>query len=54
MSKRESTLSEVERNTRELRELLDQQKISGTSLESNEEAKVCAPPAGQMHALFKK
>lgn len=54
MSKRESTLSEVERNTRELRELLDQHKISGSSLELNEEAKVCAPPTGQLHILFKK
>lgn len=43
MSKRESTLKEVESNTRELRELLDQQKISGTSLDLSDDVKVCAP-----------
>lgn len=43
MSKRESTLKEVESNTRELRELLDQHKISGTSLDLSDDVKVCAP-----------
>lgn len=42
MSKRESTLNEVERSTSELRELLDQQKISGTLAEMSDDVKVCA------------
>lgn len=42
MSKRESTLNEVERNIGELRELLDQHKISGTLSELSDDVKVCA------------
>lgn len=42
MSKRESTLNEVERNTSELRELLDQHKINGTLSEMSDDVKVCA------------
>ncbi len=41
MSKRESTLKEVEISTKQLRELLDQQTISGTSLLSSDDVKVC-------------
>lgn len=42
MSKRESTLNEVERNISELGELLDQHKISGTLSEMSDDVKVCA------------
>lgn len=42
MSKRESTLNEVERNTNKLRELLDQHQINGTLSEMSDDVKVCA------------
>lgn len=41
MSKRESTLNEVERNTNKLRELLDQHQINGTLSEMSDDVKVC-------------
>lgn len=42
MSKRESTLNEVARNTNKLRELLDQHQINGTLPEMSDDVKVCA------------
>ncbi|KAM9363511.1 ADP-ribosylation factor-binding protein GGA2-like [Symphorus nematophorus] len=39
VSKRESTLKEVESSTRELRELLEQHAITGTSLQPNDDVK---------------
>lgn len=51
MSKREATLKEVESNTRELRELLDQHKISGTSLDLSDDVKVCASSQKRTHCL---
>lgn len=42
MSKRQSTLNEVERNTNKLRELLDQHQINGTLSEMSDDVKVCA------------
>lgn len=42
MSKRESTLNEVERNTSKLRELLDQHQIDGGLSEMSDDVKVCA------------
>ncbi len=41
MSKRESTLKEVESSTKELRELLDQHRITGASLQPSDDVKVC-------------
>lgn len=41
VSKRESTLKEVESSTKDLRELLDQHAITGTILEPSDDAMVC-------------
>lgn len=41
MSKRESTLQDVESNTKQLRELLEQHAITGTSLQPSDDMKVC-------------
>lgn len=41
VSKRESTLKEVESSTKDLRELLDQHAITGTILEPGDDAMVC-------------
>lgn len=40
MSKRESTLKEVASSTKELRELLDQHTVAGTSLGLSDDVKV--------------
>lgn len=39
--KRESTLKEVESSTKQLGELLDQHKITGTSSQPSDDMKVC-------------
>lgn len=41
VSKRESTLQDVESNTKQLRELLEQHAITGTSLQPSDDMKVC-------------
>lgn len=41
VSKRESTLKEVESSTKDLRELLEQHAITGTILELSDDAMVC-------------
>lgn len=41
MSKRESALEEVESCTKQLRELLDQHTITGTSLQPSDDMTVC-------------
>ncbi|MEQ2234867.1 hypothetical protein ILYODFUR_035775 [Ilyodon furcidens] len=41
VAKRESTLLEVDSSTKQLRELLDQQTVTGTLLQPTEDVKVC-------------
>lgn len=41
VSRRESTLKEVESSTKDLRELLEQHAITGTILELSDDAMVC-------------
>lgn len=41
VSKRESTLKEVESSAKDLRELLEQHAITGTTLELSDDAMVC-------------